>query len=134
DQARFGTAYIHLGLTPLGVSYLLAKTLGYCRAYELCALGDLIDAPRAEALGLINRVVPHERLLEETRMVARRLAEGPPRGLGFAKHMLRRAFHPDLEEHLLFGEAVQPLCLASADHHEALLAFLEKRKPRFVGR
>jgi enoyl-CoA hydratase/carnithine racemase len=134
DQAKFGTAYIHLGLTPLGVSYLLAKILGYCRAYELCALGDVFDAWRAEALGLVNCVVPHERLLEETHKIACRLADGPPRGLGLVKQLLRRAFHPDLEEHLLLGEAVQPLCLASADHHEALAAFAEKRKPLFVGR
>ena len=134
DQGKFGTAYIHLGLTPLGVSYLLAKILGYCRAYELCALGDVFDAWRAEALGLVNCVVPHEHLLEETHKIACRLADGPPRGLGFVKQLLRRAFHPDLEEHLLLGEAVQPLCLASADHREALAAFAEKRKPLFVGR
>jgi len=134
DQAKFGTAYIHLGLAPLGVSYLLAKILGYCRAYELCALGDVFDARRAEALGVVNCVVPHERLLDETRKIAGRLADGPPRGLGFIKQLLRRAVHPDLEEHLLLGEAVQPLCLASADHREALAAFAEKRKPLFVGR
>src|SRR5215469_18913559 len=67
DQAKFGTSYIHLGLTPLGVSYLLAKILGYCRAYELCALGDVFDARRAEALGVVNCVVPHERLLDLAR-------------------------------------------------------------------
>jgi 2-(1,2-epoxy-1,2-dihydrophenyl)acetyl-CoA isomerase len=133
-QAKFGTAYIHLGLTPLGVSYLLAKTLGYCRAYELCALGDVFDARHAEALGLVNCVVPQECLLDEARKLADRLAAGPPRGLGFVKRLLRRAFHPDLEEHLLLGEAVQPLCLASADHREALVAFAEKRSPHFVGR
>src|SRR5262249_16568582 len=134
DQAKFGTAYIHLGLAPLGVSYLLAKALGYCRAYELCALGDVFDGRRAEALGRVNVVVPHERLLEETRKIAGRLADGPPRGLGFVKQLLRGAFHPDLEEHLQLGEAVQPLCLASADHREALAAYAEKRKPLFVGR
>jgi len=134
DQAKFGTAYIHLGLTPLGVSYLLAKTLGYCRAYELCALGDVFDAQHAKALGLVNCVVPHECLIDEARKLADRLAAGPPRRLGFVKQLLRRAFHPDLEEHLLLGEAVQPLCLASADHREALVAFAEKRSPHFVGR
>jgi 2-(1,2-epoxy-1,2-dihydrophenyl)acetyl-CoA isomerase len=109
DQAKFGTDYIHLGLTPLGVSYLLAKILGYCRAYELCALSDVFDARRAEALGVVNCVVPHERPLDETRKIAGRLADGPPRGLGFIKQLLRRAVHPDLEEHQLLGEAVQPL-------------------------
>src|SRR5262249_48595040 len=66
--------------------------------------------------------------------IAGRLADGPPRGLGFVKQLLRGAFHPDLEEHLQLGEAVQPLCLASADHREALAAYAENRKPLFVGR
>jgi 2-(1,2-epoxy-1,2-dihydrophenyl)acetyl-CoA isomerase len=134
EQAKFGTAYIHLALSPLGVSHLLAKTLGYCRAYELCALGDMFDAQQAKAFGLVNRVVLHDKLIDEAREVARRLAEGPPRALGFVKQLLRRAHHPDLDEHLLFGDAVQPLCLASNDHREAVLAFSEKRKPTFVGR
>ena len=108
--------------------------MGYCRGFELCALGDVIDARRADALGLVNAVVPADHLLAEARGVAGRLAEGPPRGLGFTKQLLRRAFHPDLEEHLLLGEAVQPLCLASADHCEALSAVAQRRKPRFEGR
>ena len=89
DQGKFGTAYIHLGLTPLGVSYLLAKILGYCRAYELCALGDVFDAWRAEALGLVNCVVPHEHLLEETHKIACRLADGPA-----ARAWIRQAAAP----------------------------------------
>jgi 2-(1,2-epoxy-1,2-dihydrophenyl)acetyl-CoA isomerase len=134
EKANFGTAYIHLALAPLGVSYLLAKAIGYCRAYELCALGDPISAHQAKELGLVNRVVAHDRLMDETRKIAKRLVEGPPRGLAFTKQLLRRAFHPDLEEHLLLGEAVQPICLGTEDHREAVRAFGEKRKPVFNGR
>jgi 2-(1,2-epoxy-1,2-dihydrophenyl)acetyl-CoA isomerase len=133
EQARFGTAYIHLGLTPLGVSYLLAQTIGYARAYELCALGEVIEPEHALRLGLVNRVVPHDRLLEEARTLAGRLAAGPPRALAFTKLMLRRAVRAGLEEHLIAGEAIQPLCLSTDDHREALRALAEKRPPRFTG-
>lgn len=134
ERAQLGTAYIHLALSPLGVSYLLAKTIGYARAYELCALGEPLDARRAEALGLVNRVVPHERLMDEARALAQRLAEGPPRALGFTKRLLREAVQGDLDQHLTAGEAIQPLLLWTEDHREAVRAFGEKRRPRFSGR
>jgi 2-(1,2-epoxy-1,2-dihydrophenyl)acetyl-CoA isomerase len=134
ERARLGTAYIHLGLSPLGVSYLLARTVGYARAYELCALGEVLDARRAEALGLANRVVAHERLMEEARALAARLAAGPPRALGFTKRLLRQAAQADLDAHLALGEAIQPLLLCTEDHKEAVRAFGEKRPPRFTGR
>lgn len=134
EWARFGTAYIKIGLTPLGVSHILATMLGHARAYELCALGEIIDARRAMELGFINRVVPHERLLAEADALAQRLADGPGRALAFTKQMLRGVARAGLAEHLLLGEAIQPLCLASVDHREALSAFAEKRRPIFVGR
>ncbi len=134
ERAQLGTAYVHLGLSPLGVSYLLAKTVGYARAYELCALGDVLDARRAEALGLANRVVPHEHLMQDARALAARLAAGPPRALGFTKRLLRQAVQADLDEHLAAGEAIQPLLLWTEDHKEAVRAFGEKRPPRFSGR
>jgi 2-(1,2-epoxy-1,2-dihydrophenyl)acetyl-CoA isomerase len=133
EKARLGTAYIKIGLTPLGVSHILATTIGYSRAFELCALGDIIEAHQAQALGLITRVVPHDMLMPEARALALRLADGPPRALAFTKQILRRAIRAGLEEHLALGEAIQPLCLASADHKEALDAFVEKRKPNFTG-
>jgi 2-(1,2-epoxy-1,2-dihydrophenyl)acetyl-CoA isomerase len=133
ERARFGTAYIKLGMTPLGVSYLLAATLGYARAFELCALGDILEPQRALALGLVNRVVPHESLLAEAGALAQRLADGPPRALAFTKQLLRRAARAGLEEHVLLGEAIQPLCLASAEHREAVDAFAGKRHPAFSG-
>lgn len=133
EAARFGTAYIKIGLTPLGVSYVLARTLGYARAYELCALGDVLDARRAEALGIVNRVVPADGLMAEATTLARRLADGPPRALGFTKQILRQAARSGLEEHMSLGEAVQPLCLASGDHREALDALAAKRRPAFSG-
>lgn len=133
EGAKFGTAYIKLALTPLGVSFILARTLGYVRAYELCALGAVLSASELLQCGLINRVSKPSTLLSDAKALAGRLADGPPRALAFTKQILRRAAYADLEEHLMFGEAIQPLCLASDDHKEALSAFAEKRIPIFTG-
>lgn len=132
-SARFGTAYIKLALTPLGVSFILARALGYARAFEFCALGSVLSAEQIHGLGLINRVVEDGDLTVEASAIARRLADGPPRALAFTKQILRQAAYRDLGEHLLIGEAIQPLCLASDDHREALDAFAGKRTPRFTG-
>ncbi|MBA4751003.1 MAG: enoyl-CoA hydratase/isomerase family protein [Sphingopyxis sp.] len=132
-SARFGTAYIKLALTPLGVSFILARSLGYARAFEFCALGSVLSPEDMKGLGLVNRVVADEELSQEATIIARRLADGPPRALAFTKQILRQAAYRELGEHLMIGEAVQPLCLASDDHQEALAAFAEKRKPKFSG-
>lgn len=132
-SARFGTAYIKLGLVPLGISYMLARTLGYVRAFEYCALGHTFTAQSLADLGLINAVAAEGQLLAEAQAVAARLAAGPGRALAFTKQVLRHAAYPGLDEHLIIGEAIQPLCLASADHREAVTAFAEKRSPRFDG-
>lgn len=133
DSARFGTAYIKLALTPLGVSFILARALGYSRAYEFCALGSVLSTKDMRELGLINRVVADNELSGEASAIARRLADGPSRALAFTKQILRQVAYRDLGEHLMTGEAIQPLCLASDDHREALAAFAEKRSPRFTG-
>ncbi|WP_164516582.1 enoyl-CoA hydratase/isomerase family protein [Minwuia thermotolerans] len=134
ERAKFGTAYIHLGLTPLGVSQILATLVGYHKAYELCALGEVLTASEGAGLGFVNRVVAPESLMEEAGALARRLADGPPRALGFTKMLLNRAIRGGLDEHLQIGESIQPLCLDSDDHREALAAFAEKRKPVYRGR
>lgn len=133
ETARFGTAYIKLALTPLGVSFILAKTMGYARAYELCALGTVLSSTEMLQAGLINRVTAQTDLMPQARTLALKLAAGPARALAFTKQILRRAAYADLEEHLMLGEAIQPLCLASGDHKEALKAFAEKRSPLFTG-
>jgi 2-(1,2-epoxy-1,2-dihydrophenyl)acetyl-CoA isomerase len=133
EQARFGTAYIKLALTPLGVSFIMARALGYVRAYELCALGGELSAKELLDCRLINRVCNPSDLLVEAKALAQRLAKGPARALGFTKQILRQAAYADLEQHLMLGEAIQPLCLASDDHKEAVKAFAEKRKPTFTG-
>lgn len=133
-DARFGSAYVHLALTPLGLSHILARSVGYHRAYEICALGEPLSGDEAQRLGLINRLTEASHVQEEAAALARRLAEGPPRALAFCKRFLRDAVQGDLESHLAHGEAAQPLLISSEDHREAVAAFVEKRKPVFRGR
>lgn len=133
-DARFGSAYVHLALTPLGLSLILARSVGYHRAYEICALGEPLSGEEAHRLGLVNRLAEAGQVQEEAAVLARRLAAGPPRALAFCKQFLRQAVQADLEDHLAHGEAAQPLLLSSEDHQEAVAAFLDKREPVFRGR
>lgn len=125
-DAQLGTAYIKIGLAPLGISYILARVLGYARAYELCALGDPLSASEAHACGLVNRVTEPAAVHTEAYSIAHRLAHGPSRALGFTKQILRRVAYADLDEHLMLGEAIQPMCLAGADHQNALITLLHR--------
>ena len=131
-SARFGTAYIKIGLCPLGVSYILCRKLGYHRAFELCALGDEITGTQALEMGLINRLVDDTSLLPEAKAIAERLVAGPRTALAQTKIVLRNAFqNQSLQQHLEHTEAIQPLLLHSADHKEGREAVKEKRSPVF---
>ncbi len=129
---------IELGDLALTAPFDLAKVLKR-KPREIAErlASELAHSPavrRAEALGLANRVVAAERLMEEARALAARLAAGPPRALGFTKRLLRQAAQADLDAHLALGEAIQPVLLWTEDHKEAVRAFGEKRPPRFSGR
>ncbi|MCL8209214.1 MAG: enoyl-CoA hydratase/isomerase family protein [Actinomycetia bacterium] len=135
DTARFMQAFVRIGLIPdSGSTYLLPRLVGYARALELAMLGDLIDAQTALAWGLVNKVVPAERLAEETAALARRLAEGPPKALGLIKRAIRRGAQQSFRDALEYEAWLQAAAVATEDHREGIAAFLEKRAPRFRGR
>ena len=91
----------------------------------------MVDAQRALQLGLVNRVVPHEELMDETRAAAERLAERPALALRLAKQAVRRSAKADLDEMLTFEVEAQAACFTTADAREGTRAFLEKRPPAF---
>jgi enoyl-CoA hydratase/carnithine racemase len=136
DTARFAFLFTKVGLTgaDMGAVFLLPKVVGLGRATELLMLGDTIDAPTAERFGLATRVVPADRLADETRALARRLADGPAQALGMTKRMLNGEWGMDLESAIEAEAQAQALLLMSADHKEFYRAFTEKRAPRFTGR
>jgi 2-(1,2-epoxy-1,2-dihydrophenyl)acetyl-CoA isomerase len=135
EQAKLGTAFRNVGLSgDFGGSYFMTKLAGAGVARELYLSGEVIDAPRALELGLVNRVVPHDELEEETMALARQIASGPSLALARMKENLNLAESSDLAA-LLDQEALNMrLSGLTDDHREAAQAFVEKRQPVFRGR
>jgi 2-(1,2-epoxy-1,2-dihydrophenyl)acetyl-CoA isomerase len=135
SRARLGAAFHRVGLTAdFGLSWLLPRVVGPTVAMDLLMRAEPIDAARAEAIGLVTRVVDAERLADETYEYARRLADGPPIAQGFTKRALHRALDAPLAELLAFEADAQATCSHTSDAHEGVRAFLERRKPIFTGR
>jgi len=136
DTARFAFLFTKVGLTgaDMGAACLLPRVVGFGRATELLMLGDTIDAATAERYGLAYKVVPADRLTEETGALARRLADGPAQALGMTKRMLNNEWGMDLVAAVEAEAQAQALLLMAADHKEFYRAFVEKRPPRFTGR
>jgi 2-(1,2-epoxy-1,2-dihydrophenyl)acetyl-CoA isomerase len=134
--ARFGMVFGRLGLSSadMGGTFLLPRLIGLAQASELLLTGDIIDAERAERLGLVNRLVPAEQLMSTAREFAGRLAAGPPIGLALTKRALNRSLGMDIAEHLDYEAYVQSKCMLTADHREGVEAFVQKRTPHFRGR
>ena len=135
EGATFIQAFGRVGLVPdTGSTWFLPRLVGYHRAAEIVMTTDPVDARTAERLGFVNRVVPGERLMEETRSLAARLAASAPIALGLAKRALNVALESDLAAALEYEAQLQAVAGRSDDHREATAAFVEKRPARFTGR
>jgi len=135
ESARFITAFVNVGFSgDFGGSYFLSKLVGTAKARELYYTGEALDADRALALGIVNRVVPDAELANATMTLATRLARGPNVALGLMKQNFNVAETGNLSE-LLDLEALHQIKTArTEDHREAARAFVEKRPPVFKGR
>jgi len=133
DRAKFAFLFTKVGLSgaDMGACYLLPRVVGQGRAAELLFSGDVIDAMECLRIGLANRIVPHEKLGEETYNLARRLKEGPLEALAVTKDLLDREAGMNLNEALELEAAEQARLMQSADFKEGYRAFIEKRPPRF---
>ncbi len=133
DNARAAFLFVKVGLAgaDMGALYLLPRIVGLGRATELVYFGDTIDAQEAHRIGLANRVVPADKLLEETYAVARRLREGPHYALGVTKELLNYEANVDLETALEMEAMAQARCMDTADFKEGYAAFMEKRPSQF---
>ena len=108
--------------------------MGSAKALELLWTGDAIDAAEAERIGLVNRVLPDDELMPQTMALARHLADGPTLAIRAIKRLVRDGVGGDLRAGLDRASSTYGLLGGSADHREAVTAFIEKRPPRFEGR
>ena len=132
DRAKFGEVFAKIGLVPDGGgSWLLPRVVGLARAKELIFTADIIDAAEAARIGLVNRVVPAAELAAVTRALAQRIAQGPPKALAMAKHMVNRAASTDLPSALDVEAFSQAIAITGDEHREGLAAFFGKRTPKF---
>jgi len=132
DQARFGQPEINLGIIPgSGATQRLSRLVGTGKARELIFTGDIIDAQEALAIGLVNRVVPHQELYDQGMALARRIAAKSAFALKMAKRSLRMAQEVGLTPGLGFEALAETACFNHPDHEEGMRAFFQKRKPTF---
>jgi 2-(1,2-epoxy-1,2-dihydrophenyl)acetyl-CoA isomerase len=134
EDARFVLSFSKIGLVPdLGLFYTLPVRVGIAKAKELMFLGDVIDAREAERLGLVNRVVAADKLEEEVKALALRLANGPGQSYAMIKSALNH-WPTDLDSLLEMEATMQAVAFSSRDFEEGRKSFLEKRKPVFSGK
>jgi enoyl-CoA hydratase len=133
DNAKFGQPEIKLGVIPgIGGTQRLTRAVGKAKAMDLILTGRMMDAAEAERSGLVARVVPAARLMEEAIKVAETIAAMSQPSLLAAKEAVNRSFETSLAEGVRFERRVFHALFATKDRKEGMAAFIEKRPPRFV--
>jgi 2-(1,2-epoxy-1,2-dihydrophenyl)acetyl-CoA isomerase len=135
ETASFGSIWVRISTIPaLGGMFLLPRIIGLTRASEMMMTGDVIDAREAYRIGLVNKVVPAEKLQETALELAQRLAKGASAAIAIVKNGINRGLDGTLLGEIDYAIYMQGLCLKMEDCQEGILAFKEKRKPKFKGR
>ncbi|MBE0481000.1 MAG: enoyl-CoA hydratase/isomerase family protein [Dehalococcoidia bacterium] len=136
DKARFSTIFIKRGVIPdCAATYNLPRLVGMARACELALTGKIITAAEAERIGLVNRVVPHEDLMEAARELASEIAANPPLAVGMAKAALYRGMiETDMSAQMDYENYTQNALMGTEDFQEGINSFMEKREPIFRGK
>jgi len=135
DTAKFGQPEINLGILPgAGGTQRLPRFVGKSKAMEMVLTGRMMDAAEAERCGLVSRVLPLERLLDETIKTAEKICELSLPVVMLAKESVNRAFETTLSEGVRFERRLFHSCFAIEDQKEGMAAFVEKRKPAFKNR
>ena len=134
ESASFMQAFSKIGLIPdSSGTYFLPRLIGFQKASALMMLGDKVDAPQAERIGMIYKYFPDEIFFIEAEKIATTLAEMPTKGLAFTKQALNISWTQNIEQQLQTEDELQQKATATSDFKEGVSAFLQKRKPHFTG-
>jgi enoyl-CoA hydratase/carnithine racemase len=134
-RAQMGETFVNLGITPGdGGAWFMQRLLGFQRAAELAFTGRIIKADEALRIGLLLEVVEPDELMPRVRELARQIAAKPPQALRLTKRMMKMAQRSELPDFLDLCACFQAMAHQTADHHEAVEAFLEKRTPAYKGK
>ncbi|WP_370680391.1 enoyl-CoA hydratase/isomerase family protein [Comamonas sp. GB3 AK4-5] len=135
EGTRFNLAYINIGTScDVGASWALPRRVGLTRALEIAMLGETLDCPTAERLGLINRTLPPAELDTAVQGLAQRLAAGPTQALGQMRRLMRSGMYNDLPTQLAAETQAFMACAHGPDLRHGIAAFQAKQKPSFQGR
>ena len=135
DNARMSETFIRRGLIPAdGSCWQLPRMIGLGNTMLLQYTGAVLDADECLRLGIVNRVVEHGELMEQTLDLARGIAEGPTYSMALIKKLVQHSLHVPFAESLRLAGPAQSLARRTQDHKEGVRAFVEKRTPKYVGR
>lgn len=129
ERALFLMSFVRISIIPdLGSSYFLSRRVGLAQAKEMALTGKVVDANEAFRIGLVNRVVEHEKITEEVVEIAVKMAKASPRVLALTKRNLNVAHRVDLRTLMNLEDSTQPFMVLSPEHKKAVEKFIEKQK------
>jgi enoyl-CoA hydratase/3-hydroxyacyl-CoA dehydrogenase len=135
ENARLGFPEVGLGIHPgFGGTQRLPRLIGKARAKEMIFTADILNAEEAERIGLVNKVVPLDKLLEEARGTAKKIARQAPFAIRLAKSAINKGCEMDLDTGLAYEVECASMAFSTKDSKEGMKAFTERRKPKFEGK
>lgn len=135
EKAKFGQPEVSLGIAPgFGGTQRLPRLIGKGRAKELIFTGDIIDAGEAYRMGLVNKVVAPEELMNTAQVLAEKILSRAPVAVQLSKAAINEGLNMDLASGIAYEAEIFGLCFATEDQKEGMTAFVEKRKPNFSGK
>jgi len=135
EKAKFGQPEVGLGITPgFGGTQRLSRLIGEGMAKQLIYTGDIITAEEALRIGLVNKVVEPETLLDEVKAMAGKIAQNAPIAVKLCKAAINKGIQMDIDSALTYEAEVFGLCFSTEDQTEGMTAFVEKRNKKFNNR